>query len=100
MEVLGIRSFTKNFVTVTLLDHLGPDDYNFIQEYAFRVLAERFGEMGEGPEYRDRIQDWVEGTTPGMIDDDMNVSITASVSNRTNDKRQTDISLWNAAKKL
>lgn len=48
------------------------------QEYAFRVLAERFAEIREGPEYRDRIQDWVEGTTPGMIDDDMNVSIIGS----------------------
>ena len=94
MARLGIGSLIRDFVKETLLDHLGPDDYdNFIQEYAFRVLAERFGEMGEGPEYRDRIQDWVEGTTPGMIDDDMNVSITASVSNRTNDKRQTDISV-------
>ncbi|XP_052813918.1 uncharacterized protein LOC128240971 [Mya arenaria] len=40
------------------------------EEYALSVLAERFGDQGEDPQYFDRIQDWVKGTTPGIFEDE------------------------------
>jgi len=41
------------------------------QEYALAVLAERFAEGLEDPEVLHRVADWLEGTTPGLYEEEV-----------------------------
>ncbi|KAH3749620.1 hypothetical protein DPMN_184121 [Dreissena polymorpha] len=49
-----------------------PFSLRLLQEYAMSILAERFANTPEDPQRHIRISEWVQDTTPGVFDEEVN----------------------------